>query len=368
MEREQEAKLIRKYCLYPVLAKAFLLMALLIGVLWLLLVMIGDMVFDGDFYALGLGVYLAIVVGYTTAFCICFLKPRLGMRKEPWQRIAARSNAMLSQRDYSGQIAAVLGARAAGNLLHRTDHGRAGDAFDAMAAVGSVAMVSRMANELGANARLVAGVLGVPIPKAGKYVAAIVLVPVFVLIGVFIPQYISSQQAADLESATAAKTVYALQDAFQQDCQQVMIDDPMEDHDPLGYRVSGYLYSYDEPYNAYISITVENDGQISEVVYSVDVNLQASKEENLENAKSSILKLNGMMNDAHVPARDNILLEECTLPEEFCSRFGEISYYEDLYLPQGDQISVSYMTDSEEDYDEYSTSYIYFRIDSAENT
>ena len=51
---EQEERLIRRYCLYSVAAKAFLAVALLIGALWGLLVMINDMVFNGDFYFWGL--------------------------------------------------------------------------------------------------------------------------------------------------------------------------------------------------------------------------------------------------------------------------------------------------------------------------
>lgn len=365
MFTEQEKRLIKKYCLLPKASITFLIMALLMGFVWILLVMINDMVFNGDFYMLGLCTYLGVTVVYTVAFIVCFFIPRIGMRKEKWQQIVKKANVAMSNKDYSSKISAALGARAAGALLNMsddTDVNKAGDAFNALAAVGTVATVTQMTSEISKNAKLVASVCGVEIPKAKKYIISIILLPVLLLTVVYIPQFMTSKQNADAEIALASKSVYALQTALNQDCDHVSIDDPKEDYSSNGYQVTGYLYDYEEPHNAYISVTVGNDGLINDVRYSVDIDLQASKEENLKKAELDLLKLNVMMNDSGVKALSYDLLEEYTLPEEFQSQFKTISYYEDLDFQKDENVSIDYMTDSKEEYDEYSESYIYISI------
>lgn len=365
MLNDQEKKLIKMYCLFPVAAKAFLAMALLIGGVWLVLVMIDNMVFNGGFYGLGIYTYIGIAAVYVIAFSVCILIPRIGMKKEKWQQIISKAGIVMSNEDYSSQMAAVFGAKAAANLMDRSDNAnvnKAGDALDALAAVGSLVTVTQMTNEIARNAKLTANVCGVKIPKAGKYVFFIIFFPVLLLIAVYIPQFISSKQDSDRHIAVSSRAVYALQSSLQQDCDHVYIDDPKENYSDSGYRVTGYLYGSDEPLNSYISVTIGNDGLINDVRYSVDVDIQASKEENLEKAELDVLKLNVMMNDSGVKATSYDLLEEYMLPEEFKSGFNDVSYYEDLTYQKNDTVFVGYMTDSKEEYDEYSESYISFHI------
>ena len=318
MFNEEEKRLIKKYCLLPKLSIAFLIMALLIGFVWILFVMINDMVFNGTFYMLGLYTFLGIAIIYTIAFIICKMIPQMGMRKEKWQEIVKKANVFMSNNDYSSDISE--------------------------------------------NAKLVAAICGIEIPKAKKYILSIILLPILLLTIVFIPQYMSSKQNADANIVLASKSVYALQTSLQQECDHVSIDDPKEDYNDSGYQVTGYLYDYNEPYNSYIVVTVGNDGLINDVRYSIDVNLDASKEENLIKAESDLTKLNGMMNNSGVKAQSYDLLQEYTLPKDFQSQFNTISYYEDLNFQKNEHVSIDYMTDSKEDYDEYSDSYIYISI------
>lgn len=366
MFSEQEKKLIKRYCLLPALTKAFLVVALLIGVVWLLLVMINDMVFNGDYYMPGICMYLGIVAVYVIAFIVCFYIPRIGMKKEKWQRIIEKSHIEMSSKDYSSQIAAALGVRAVSRFMNMSDNpkvNKAGDAMDVLSAAGTLITVTQMTNELRNNARLAAAVGGVRIPKAWKYILLIVFLPIILLIAVYIPQYISSKQITDQQIETAAESVYALRSALEKDCDHVYINDPKAGYRSGGYRVTGYLYSYDDPSNTYIYITVGNDGLINEVDYCADIDVQAAKDENLEKAERDILKLNVMMNDSEVKAVSYELLEECTLPEEFKTQFQETSYYEGFIYQESETVSVDYMTDSEDEYDEYSDLRIYFSID-----
>ena len=363
---EQEKKLIKRYCLLPVVAKAFLVVALLIGIVWGLLVMINDMVFNGGFYMLGIYTYLGIVVIYVIVFIVCFSIPRMGMKKEKWQQIIEKANIEMSKKDYSSQIAAVLGAKGISRLLSMSDNpkaNQAGDVMDVLSAAGALITVTQMTNELSNNARLAAAVCGVKIPKARKHILLIVFLPIILLIAVYIPQYISSKQITDRQAEVAAKSVYALRSALEEDCDRVSINDPKEGYRSGGYQVTGYLYDYDNPRNAYIYITVGNDGVINEVNYCVDVDIQADKEENLEKAELDILKLNVMMNDSDVKAASNELLEEYTLPEEFKTQFQETSYYDSFIYRKSETVSVNYMTDPEDEYDEYSESSIYLSVE-----
>ena len=365
MLTEQEKKQIRKFCLLPVLVKAYLAVDLLIGFAWAFLVMINDIVCNGGFYTPALCVYLGIVVVYTIAYIICFFTLRIGMKKQGWRQIVEKANVKLSEKDYSAQIASAMRAKSTGHLLRMSDSintNETRDAFDTAATVGSLAVVTQMTNEIGKNAKSVAAVFGVEIPKAQKYVVSIILLPILLLTAVYIPQFMSSKQRTETEIAVASKSVYALQTSLQQDCDHVSIDDPKEEYRESGYQVAGYLYEFKESHNSYVSVTVRNDGAISEVRYCIDIDIQADKEKNLEKVKSDLLKLNTMMNDSGVEAISDNLLEECALPEEFISQFKDISYYEDLSFQKDENISINYMTDSEEEYDEYSESYIYLVI------
>lgn len=366
MINEEEKKLIRKYCLLPSLAKVCLAMVIPIGIVWLVLVMMNDIVFQADLYMWGLCCYLAIVAIYTVGFILCLTITRRGMRKEKWKKLAKKAQVELSRKDYSGQIAMTMGTKSAGHLLGMSDSSgakKAGKVFEALAAVSSLATVIQMANEIRKNAILIAGVFAVDIPKVKKYMIPIILLPVIFLTAVYIPHFIAAKENADAGIAVASKSVYALQDSLQQDCDHVSIDDPKEKYRSNGYSVTGYLYSYEEPYNSYISVTVENDGLISQVRYCVDVDIQAGKDENLQKAEQDLLKLNVMLNDAHVKAQAHVLLKEYVLPENFKEQFSAGSYYEDFSFRKDEKVSINYMTDSEEEYDEYSQACIYFSIE-----
>ena len=130
-----------------------------------------------------------------------------------------------------------------------------------------------------------------------------------------------------------------------------------------GYHVTGYLYDYDAPDKSYVYVRVDNTGRITEISYYISVNIAAGKDENIERAKQDILKLNAMVKEAGVEALSSEILEECALPQEFISEFQAGSYYEEVSWSAGENVYASYITDLEEDYDEYSSSYIYFSID-----
>ena len=367
---EEQKKLVKKYCLYPSLSLTFLIVCLTIGILWLILNMLGDLVFNSTtVYTIGIWVYIGIVLVYLILFIYCFLCTKLGMRKEKWTKIVEYADVRLSNKDYSKGISALLGARGVSTLLDMSDNQslkNASDALDVASAIGSVAMVASMTNELSSNAKTVARVFDVEIPKARKYVLSIIFIPIILLIATYIPHFIFCANNANNQALIASKSVYALQRSFETDCVNVRIDDPFEKYNSHGYDVAGYLYDYDEEYNSNINVSVNNEGLIEEITYSIDIDINKRKEENLEKAKLDILKLNVMLNDANVKALSNELLEEYELPKEFCDKFMEGSYYEKINYSVNENVDINYFTETKEDYDEYSSSYIYFTIEAAE--
>lgn len=363
---EGQKQLVKKYCLYPSLSLAFLIVSLTIGFLWIILNMLGDLVFNSiRFYTAGLWTYIGIVVVYLVFFIYCFLYTKIGMRKEKWTKIVNHADLKLANKDYSKSISLLLGTRGASTLLDMSDNKslkNTSDALDAISAIGSVAMVASMTNELSSNAKTVARVFDIEIPKAKKYVLSIVLIPVILLIATYVPHFIFSANNANNQALISSKSIYALQSSFETDCVNVRINDPLEKYNSHGYDVAGYLYDYDEAYNSSINVSVNNEGLIEKVIYNVDIDITKSKEENLEKAKVDILKLNVMLNDANVKALSSDLLEEYELPKDFCDKFIEGSYYKKINYSINENVDVDYFTERKDDYDKYSSSYIYFTI------
>ncbi|MCD8116813.1 MAG: hypothetical protein LUE21_06820 [Oscillospiraceae bacterium] len=367
MLTEKEKRIIRRYCLLPALGAAFLCMAMLIGAVLILLCMVNDLVFYGDFYSLGLYTYLAIAAVYTVAFIFCFLIPRIGMGKQKWKEISRKANASLNSRDFAPQVSAALGIGAAGSLLSQSQNPKANRAVAAMkglAAAGAAAAAVDMAGEMSRNARLTAEVCGVQIPRAKNYVTAVVLLPILLLTAVYIPHFVAARQRMEAEIAVASESVYALQAALQEGCDRVYADDPREEYDSGGYRVSGYLYGYDSPLTSYIYVIIDNEGFVSEVSYAIDLDIQEDKEESILKAETELAALHQLLNSAGLPARAEELLADYALPEAFISQFMAGSYYESITYAKSDNTWIYYMTDSEDEYDEYSSSYIYVSIDS----
>ena len=363
---EQQIKLLRQYCLYPVMASASLATALLIGGVWLVLVMVNDMVFYAPFNPIGLWLYLGIVFVYMVIFVVLFLSSRKKGQSDDCYELMRMADTCLAEGDYSAQISTMLGARAAGHLLKMSSNKglkSAGEVAEATAAIGTLITVAQMTGRRAKQGRVVAGVLGVPVPRARRYVLPLVLIPVVLLAAVYIPHFMAAKQSTDAQRQTAAQSVYAVQQAFLQGCEEVYIDDPLEQYSRYGYSVTGYLYSYESENKAYITVEVGNDGVLHRVSYYISVDITQEKQENLTRAQQDFATLNALLNSAGVSAVSPEILRRCDFSSVFAAQFNSGSYYEEIFFRENDYISVSYTTDTEEEYDEYSTSYIYLSID-----
>ncbi len=366
MLNAQEKHLIKKYYLFTILSKVSFIMALLIGIPWIICCMINDIAYEGvSFSMVGMYVYLALVLLYMIAFCYMLISVRRGVKKEAWQKIVEKAQVTLSNKDYSDQLTMAVGAGAAGRLLRNADSTHmqnAGKAFEVLAAAGSAITVHQMTKEMAQNVRLVAGIFSVELPKASKYVLSVILIPIMILVGSYIPQFVSSSRILEEHVAVSSESVHALESVMDAECGFVFADDPKERYNSSGYRVTGYLKEFDTPNNASVSVLVGNDGVIEKVSYSIDVDIHGDKEENLQRAQQSIQQLNSLVKKSGVAVQEEELLQVTELPEEFVAQFRETSYYEKVRVSVGENSSCSYYTSPEDQYDEYSSSYIYLNL------
>lgn len=318
MLNENEVKLVRKYYLLAKIALTAFIMALAIGGVWIVLVMIDDIGFSNkSFYSIGLVAYLTIVILYMILFFYAYLSVKLGGRKQAWIDIVEKA--------------------------------------------------SRRAEEECWNAKNIAKACRIELPKAKKYVLALIFIPIIALTAIYIPEFMESKRVNDEERRVAAEAVHAVNEAFEKDCRSGYYDNPYERYQDYGYTVRGYLYDYEAPDKSYVSVEIGNDGIVNQVIYHASVDIRKSKEENLQRAEKDIQQLNKILNRANVKIAAPDLFERYTLSDEFKEKFMSGSYYEEIDvhdISEGDcKIYTRYCTDSKEEYDEYSSSYIFMNIE-----
>ena len=157
MLTEHEEKLIQRYYIYPKIAITAVIMALALGVPFILLEMIDDLVFhDEEVIFWGLYVYLGFAALYLILFCYCTLRAKLGMRKEEWQELQRRLRVRQQQSDYSAAAAGAMAMGAAGRLMQKSQNKTvrgAGTAAQVAGAVGAVATAGAMSAEIAHNAQ-----------------------------------------------------------------------------------------------------------------------------------------------------------------------------------------------------------------------
>ena len=191
----QERKRIQRYCICPKVAGAALAMAFVLPLLIIPFEMIDDIVFHHEgFQDTGMMAALVLAGIELIIFCYCALAPRFGMRGKQWREMQHRLAVEQTEKDRSAQIAGVVGTQAAARLLKNSDNETArnlGGAAEVAAAVGAVGAVATAADVLAesfANAKAMAEACGVPVPRAKKWIVALVALPLAIVCGAYIPQ------------------------------------------------------------------------------------------------------------------------------------------------------------------------------------
>ena len=359
---EKEWKRIRRYCVYPKIALRALIISFALCALIVPLEMIDDLVFHNDvFQPAGLNTAIALITLCVAVFCFCALCPKFGMRGKQWLDLQNRVAVRQTESDRSAQVAGVLAAQAAGRMLQNSDDKAAqalGGAAQVAGAVGAVSTTADMFSEIANNAEAMAKAYGVPVPNIKKQLVAFSIVPVLVLVAAYVPQYVQGNQETQEKIALAAEQIDLAANALAPVCERVSADDPYEKYKDYGYHVTGYLREGDFSWDgAYVYLTLDEYGAITEIHYCEGVDATASLEENLSRAERDFQALNAPLSGLNVSAADSELLATCAIPADFKEAFLQGSFYEDVRVYSNDapvRVACSFDTEPEEEFDEYS--------------
>lgn len=358
---EQEAKRIQRYCTYPKIAAAALVMAFVACLLMLPLQMINDIAFhQKEFQPAGIYTAIALTAIELTIFSYCALAPRFGMRGKQWKGLQSRLAVAQTNKDRSAEVAGVLAAQAAGRLLKDSDNDVArnlGGAAEIAGAVGAVATAADMLAETSSNAEAMANAYGVAIPSAKKQIIALAVVPAIVLLGVYIPQFVRGNSELQARKAAAAEQLAIAQNALEPVCERIAADDPYESYHDYGYRIIGYLRDNDlDAQPAYVYLSFDADGMLTDVDYTSQIDPEASLEDNLARTEQDIATLCAPLNGLEISVAAPSLLTSCGLSDEFKQAFLAGSLYEGIDIKAEDDSIKSYYTfdtDPGDEFDEY---------------
>ena len=358
---EQEKKRIQRYCVYPKIAAVALVMAFVACLLMLPLQMINDIAFhQKEFQPAGIYTAIALTAIELAIFCYCALAPRFGMQGKQWKELQGRLTVAQSNKDRSAEVAGVFATQAAGRLLKDSDSDamrNLGDAAEIAGAVGAVATAADVLAETSSNAEAMATAYGVVIPSAKKQIIALVVVPVIVLLGAYIPQFVQGSSELQARKDTVAKQLAIAQKALEPVCERIAADDPYESYHDYGYRIIGYLRDNDlSAQAAYVYLTFDADGMLTSVDYTSQIDPEASFEDNLARAEQDIATLCAPLNGLDISAAAPGLLTPCSLSDEFKQAFLAGSLYEEISIKTEDDSIKSYYTfdtDSKDEFDEY---------------
>ena len=356
---EQERKRIRRYCIYPKIAGAALAMAFVLPFLIIPFEMIDDIVFHHEgFQETGMMTALVLTAIELVIFCYCTLAPRFGMRGKQWKKMQRRLVVEQTEKDRSAQIAGVVGTQAAARLLKNSDNETArnlGSAAEVAAAVGAVATAADVLTESFANAKAMAEACGLPIPRAKKWIIALVALPLAIVCGAYIPQL--AQGNTEMQEKAAAEQIAIARKTLEPACEYVSADDPYERYQDYGYHVSGYLHDGDsDTQKTYTYLDFDNKGTLKEVSYVAEIDPDASLEDNLARIELDFDELSSVVQTADVKTVSPELLAPQKLPEEFRQAFLNGSLYERISIRTSDdpvKAYYSFDTDPEDEFDEY---------------
>lgn len=358
---EQEKKRIQRYCTYPKIAAAALVMSFVACLLMLPLQMIDDIAFhQKEFQPAGIYTTIALTAIELAIFCHCALAPRFGMQGKQWKELQSQLAVAQTSKGRSAEVASVLAAQAAGRLLKDSDNDVArnlGGAAEIAGAVGAVATAADVLAETSSNAEAMAAAYGVEIPSAKKQIVTLIAVPVIVLLGAYIPQFVQGSSELQARKAAAAEQIAITQDALEPVCERIAADDPCESYHDYGYRIIGYLRDNDlGAQAAYVYLSFDADGTLTDVDYTSQIDPEASFEDNLARVEQDIATLCAPLNGLDIPAAAPGLLMPCSLSDEFKQTFLTGSLYEEISIKTEDSSIKSYYTfdtEPEDEFDEY---------------
>lgn len=196
----------------------------------------------------------------------------------------------------------------------------------------------------------------IKLPNIKIYATAIIIVPLIILTSVYTAHFVDCKIQMNEYLKAAKENLRVIEKALQEGCDDVYSFDLDSEYQAFGYSISGYLY--DDQFQSYISIYLNNEGIITSITYCKDIDIDRSKEENLTLLNKDFKQLHGLIADLEISVKSEYLLNEPELNAGFIENFKNSSYYEENSFYRNNY-SLSYHTYDKEEINEYNIPYIY---------
>ena len=364
----REAKLVKRYYLLPRAAWYSLTALFLTGGLTILLVMIDNIGLGSKgFGSLQMTAMLVLMIAEGAACIACGVAARRGLGSAHWQELEREALGANADIETSPAVVGGISVGAAGRVADALDN----DDLDAlstglqiaggaMAAYGFFDTMRRMSNAAAAVARA----HGMALPGLGRTRLIVLGLPLLILTLAFVPRFIDSATQSSAAQETSARTIRAFDAALKPACSYTIADDPLEQRKGSGYRVSGNITDENDDPVANVAIETDESGAVDSVVYSADVDIARTPEENLAFAEEGFARFHDAiagvdLESAGVELLDSGLLNAPVLPEEFHRAFLAGDYYTTIDVDLDDigtlRAWALFDTEPKEEFDEYSS-------------
>lgn len=362
----RDEKLVRKHYLLPKVAWYALAALFPTGGFTILLVMIDNIALGSSgFGDLQLAVMVALLVTEGALCIACGLAAKAGLRSEHWQELERAAMGLNAGASANGAIAGGIGVAAGGRLVGTLG----GDDLDALGtgleiAGGSMAAYGffETMNRMSKSAAAVGHAFGVKLPGLTRTRLAAFVLPFLILVLAFIPRFMESASQTSAAQEAAAHTVAKVARALEPVSDRVSADDPSLQRRDSGYDVTGRIT--DENGDGIARITLETDehGLVTGVIYSSEVDIERTTEENLARAEQAFARFHNALataapTDEGVEYADMGLLAAPNLPEDFRQAFLANDYYTELDIDMEDTGTLRawalFSTEPEDEFDEY---------------
>ena len=271
-----------------------------------------------------------------SAACIaCGVAARRGLGSAHWQELERKALGANADIETSPTVVGGIGVGAAGRVVDALDN----DDLDAlstglqiaggaMAAYGFFDTMRRMSNAAAAVARA----HGMALPGLSRTRLIVLGLPLLILTLAFVPRFIDSATQSSAAQETSTRTIQAFDAALKPVCSYTIADDPLEHRQDSGYRVSGNITDENDGPVANVAIETDESGAVDSVVYSADVDIARTPEENLAFAEESFARFYASIASVNLEAKEieplnSGLLSAPVLPEEFRRAFLAGDYY-----------------------------------------
>ena len=277
---------------------------LLVMAEFLLLSMLDDLVFHArEPFLLGWVMMLAVVIALTVLVCWSIVVRNYLPQNKRWHAIEHKARAIAQEQGRPTRI-------------DRSDKNE---------------------SPLALSARRVAEMANVSLPSPIAFRRGVLAAALALLAVVYAVRFVGLATDNRRQQEAAAQTVSSIEAGLESAGLDAYGADPLDGYDESGYGVSGRIDSEgDRSSTSYVRLYVDNEGQITEVEYTLPVDPERPLDETLAHAEADLAVLHAAVTTLDVPTAAPGLLSYGELPEKFRDTYLAGSADEEVFLSEDD--------------------------------